>query len=150
MIISLITDTVIPSPSSLPVPEESPGFPVAVLAVIPVILLLIIVVIVVIILVHWRWKKRRSGKAKVAPASEDDDTELATKKSIFDGEDGIRLTRAESFKILSKKGSFEGFDDGEGIQVTRTKSLTVIVPPGQYVCMTYTNGGKIIFPQANP
>ena len=76
---------------------------------------------------------RRSGKAKVAPADEDDDTELATKKSIFDGDDGIRLTRAESFKILSKKNSFDD-DDDNAIQVTRTKSLTVIVPSGQYVC----------------
>lgn len=135
-IISLITDTVIPSPSP-PVLQESAGFPVAVLAVIPVIIFLIIVMIVVIILVQWRWKKRRSGKAKVVPAGEDDNNELATKKSIFDGEDGIRLTRAESFKILSKKGSFETFDDGEegAIQITRAKSLTVIVPPGQYVCM---------------
>ena len=143
----LITDTVIPASPSPPALEESSSFPVAALAVIPLVILLIIIVIVVVILVHWRWKKHHTRKTKIAPADEDD-TELAAKKSIFDGEVGIRLTRAESFKILSKKSSFDGNDDDDdddAIQVTRTKSLTVIVPPGQYVytCCTTKLWAKI-------
>ena len=62
----------------------------------------------------------------IAPASEEGDGN-ANKNSIFDEEeDGIRLTKAESLKMIAKKSDF----DEDGIQVTRTHSLTVIVPPG--------------------
>ena len=123
----------LPSPSP-PVLTEKSGFPVAVLAIIPVILLLIILTIIIIILVQWRWKKHRNGKAKIAPADEGD-LELATKKSIFDGEPGIHLTRVESLKILSKMSSANEDDDDDAVHITRTQSLTVIVPPGQSVYM---------------
>ena len=128
----------LPSPSP-PVPTEKSELPVAVLAVIPVILFLLILTIIVIILVQWRWKKHHSGKAKVAPIDEVD-MELATKKSIFDGEPGIHLTRVESFKILSKMNSANDndHDDNDSVHITRTHSLTVIVPAGQSVYMYIT------------
>lgn len=127
---SPITENVLPPPAPSADPEDTSGFPIA-LVIVPVLIFIIIIVIVTAIVIHWRWKKRHSGRAKIAPVDDDSNTERDTKKSIFDGEDGIHLTRAESLKILSTKGSFD--EEEDGIQVTRTKSLTVIVPPGQFL-----------------
>ena len=142
LIDSPITENVLPPPAPSADPEDTSGFPIA-LIIVPLLIFIIIIVIVTAIIIHWRWKKRHSGRAKIAPVDDDSNTERDTKKSIFDGEDGIHLTRAESLKILSTKGSFD--EEEDGIQVTRTKSLTVIVPPGQFLCIISISVHKVTY-----
>ena len=122
------------------VPVDTSTFPIVVVIIPLIIVILIVTAILVGIVIHWRWKKRHSGKAKIAPTDdEENNTEMHTKKSLFDGEDGIHLTKAESLKILSTKGSFD--EEEDEIQMTRAKSLTVIVPPGQYIA-SYFRGKR--------